>query len=272
VIIHEERSMPAKRELTMRQIRQMLRLARDGVSAREIARLLGVARSTAQDNSRPPQEAGLAWPLPVDLDDAVLEERLFARSGVKRGFRRLPEPDWTALACELKRLGSHLESSSGGLRRIPPSALIPRPIGAGHWAQHSRTSRRQYRAHHQPADYGGMAQLQRSQRILRKKFVCPTVIEKDGTAMAFGEHRRIYPTIKSLVFVKLGTGIGTGIVVDGKPYRGMDGGARDVGHISLAGKTDKTPPLCRCGNFGCVEAYASGWALVRDLAALHHKT
>ena len=42
--------MPAKRELTMRQIRQMLRLARDGVSAREIGRTLGVARSTIQDN------------------------------------------------------------------------------------------------------------------------------------------------------------------------------------------------------------------------------
>jgi transposase len=108
VIIHEEHSMPAKRELTMRQIRQMLRLARDGVSAREIARLLGVARSTVQDNFRRAQEAGLAWPLPAELDDAVLEERLFARSGVKRGFRRLPEPDWTALACELKRPGVNL--------------------------------------------------------------------------------------------------------------------------------------------------------------------
>ena len=42
--------MPAKRELTMRQIRQMLRLARDGVSAREMGRTLGVARSTIQDN------------------------------------------------------------------------------------------------------------------------------------------------------------------------------------------------------------------------------
>jgi transposase len=107
VIIHEERSMPANRELTMRQIRQMLRLARDGVSAK-IARLLGVARSTVQDNFRRAQEAGLAWPLPAELDDAVLEERLFARSSVKRGFRRLPEPDWTALACELKRLGVNL--------------------------------------------------------------------------------------------------------------------------------------------------------------------
>jgi Homeodomain-like domain len=49
-LINEGKRMPAKRELTMRQIRQMLRLARDGVSAWEIGRTLGVARSTIQDN------------------------------------------------------------------------------------------------------------------------------------------------------------------------------------------------------------------------------
>jgi len=97
---------------------------------------------------------------------------------------------------------------------------------------------------------------------------CPVVVEKDGTAMAFGEHRRAYPSIPNLVFIKLGTGIGTGIVVDGKPYRGMDGGAGDVGHTAFSGQDEREPPLCRCGNVGCVEAYASGWALVRDLAGL----
>jgi transposase len=92
----------------MRQIRQMLRLARDGVSAREIGRTLGVARSTIQDNLKRVAAAGLAWPLPGDLTDDVLEARLFARSGVKVGFRRRPEPDWAALACELRRPGVNL--------------------------------------------------------------------------------------------------------------------------------------------------------------------
>lgn len=100
--------MPAKRELTMRQIRQMLRLARDGVSAREIGRTLGVARSTIQDNLRRATTAGLAWPLAGDLTDAVLEQRLFAHAGVKSGFRRRVEPDWACLACELKRPGVNL--------------------------------------------------------------------------------------------------------------------------------------------------------------------
>ena len=60
MIIDEEHLMPAKRELTMRQIRQILRLVRDGVSAREIGRMLGVARSTVQDNLRRAEAAGLA--------------------------------------------------------------------------------------------------------------------------------------------------------------------------------------------------------------------
>jgi transposase len=108
VIIHEEHLMPAKRELTMRQIRQILRLIRDGISAREIGRMLGVARSTIQDNLKRAEAAGLAWPLPAELTDDVLEDRLFARAGVKRGFRRRAEPDWTAIACELKRPGVNL--------------------------------------------------------------------------------------------------------------------------------------------------------------------
>ena len=51
--------MPAKRELTMRQIRYVLRLASEGVSTREIAQMLGVARSTIRDNLRRAWEAGL---------------------------------------------------------------------------------------------------------------------------------------------------------------------------------------------------------------------
>jgi transposase len=86
----------------------MLRLAHDGVSAREIGRRLGVARSTIQDNLKRATAAGLAWPLPEDLSDDALEKRLFARAGVKSGHRRRVEPDWAELARELKRPGVNL--------------------------------------------------------------------------------------------------------------------------------------------------------------------
>jgi DNA-binding transcriptional regulator LsrR (DeoR family) len=75
--------MPAKRELTMRQLRYKLRLHHDGVSAREIGRTLGVARSTIQDNLRRAHAIGIAWPVPAELTDDMLEQRLFARAGVK---------------------------------------------------------------------------------------------------------------------------------------------------------------------------------------------
>ena len=65
-MIDEEIGMPAKRELSMRQLRHLLRLHHDGVSAREIGRRLGVARSTIQDNLKRAAAAGLAWPLSRD--------------------------------------------------------------------------------------------------------------------------------------------------------------------------------------------------------------
>ena len=100
--------MPARRELTMRQIRHMLRLARDGVSAREIGRTLGIARSTVQDNLGRVAAAGLVWPLGEDLTDAVLEQRLFSRTGVKQGVRRRVEPDWPSMVREMRRPGVNL--------------------------------------------------------------------------------------------------------------------------------------------------------------------
>ena len=88
--------MPANRELTMRQLRQMLRLHHDGLGARAIGRVLGVARSTVQDNLMRAEAAGLTWPLSADVTDEELEQRLFVRSGrgsvdgPNRIGRRLP--------------------------------------------------------------------------------------------------------------------------------------------------------------------------------------
>src|ERR1700728_2238027 len=104
-MIDEEIGMPAKRELSMRQLRHLLRLHHDGVSAREIGRRLGVARSTIQDNLKRAAAAGLAWPLADDVTDEAVEARLFGRARVTQGHRRGVEPDWAALARELKRPG-----------------------------------------------------------------------------------------------------------------------------------------------------------------------
>src|SRR4051794_711033 len=112
--------MPARRELTMRQLRQMLRLAREGVSAREIGRTLGVARSTVQDNLKRAEAAGLRWPLPAEITDPVLEQSLFAPAGVRPGLRWRGEPDWAWLAREVKRPGGNLMVVWGGDRDAYP--------------------------------------------------------------------------------------------------------------------------------------------------------
>ena len=112
--------MPAKRELTMRQLRHLLRLHYDGVSAREIGRRLGVARSTIQDNLKRAAAADLKWPLPDDVTDAALECRLFAKAGVEPGQRRRIEPDWAELARELKRPGVNLTVLWEEYREIHP--------------------------------------------------------------------------------------------------------------------------------------------------------
>jgi transposase len=94
--------MPAER-VTMRQVREVLRLKAAGVSGREIACRLGVAPSTVRLSLRRAATAGLAWPLPAELTDAALEARLFAGAGVRPGQRRNVEPDWPAVHRELKR-------------------------------------------------------------------------------------------------------------------------------------------------------------------------
>ncbi|MEX6509225.1 helix-turn-helix domain-containing protein, partial [Jiella sp. M17.18] len=122
--------MPAKRRLTMRQLRQMLRLTRDGVSAREIAETLGVARSTIQDNLKRATAAGLSWPLPGEMTDDVLENRLFDHAGVKQGIRRRPEPDWAEVAVELKKPGVTLQSTHPAWTAVKNFFSLQRQSGA----------------------------------------------------------------------------------------------------------------------------------------------
>ena len=112
--------MPKRRRLTMRQLRQLLRLSADGMSVRDIATMLGIARSTVQDNIERATAAGLSWPVPAELTDDALEHRLFSRQGVKQGLRRRPEPDWRALAVELKKPGVTLSILWEEYRAVHP--------------------------------------------------------------------------------------------------------------------------------------------------------
>lgn len=88
----------------------------------------------------------------------------------------------------------------------------------------------------------------------------PHVIENDARAAALGERASDTETV---VYVKVATGIGCGIVVEGSILRGAHGAAGDIGHIRMA----EDGPLCRCGRHGCLAAYSSGRAITDLLAA-----
>jgi predicted NBD/HSP70 family sugar kinase len=90
----------------------------------------------------------------------------------------------------------------------------------------------------------------------------------DADAAALGEYTAGFPDTRALCLVKVGTGIGTGIVIDGIPYSGIDGGAGDIGHVRLR---DESEAVCQCGAVGCLAAVASGRAVARRLAALGHE-
>ena len=93
----------------------------------------------------------------------------------------------------------------------------------------------------------------------------PVLVANDADAAALGEQRRAHPRSRSLCFIKVSSGIGTGIVLGGDVYRGTDGGAGDIGHVKIAGHEDA---LCQCGAHGCLAAVASGGAIARALTEL----
>jgi predicted NBD/HSP70 family sugar kinase len=95
------------------------------------------------------------------------------------------------------------------------------------------------------------------------RYDAPVLVDNDVNIMALGEHWANWRETEHLMFVKVGTGIGCGIVAGRAIHRGAQGAAGDIGHIRLAGHEDV---VCHCGNLGCVEAVAGGGALARRLS------
>ncbi|MFB8025555.1 MULTISPECIES: ROK family protein [unclassified Streptomyces] len=92
---------------------------------------------------------------------------------------------------------------------------------------------------------------------------CPVVVDNDVNVMSIGErHSGVAKTVDHLLFVKIGSGIGSGMQHHGRIYRGAEGCAGDIGHVQVDAEADG--PVCSCGNTGCLEAYFGGAALARD--------
>jgi glucokinase-like ROK family protein len=95
--------------------------------------------------------------------------------------------------------------------------------------------------------------------LLREDYAAPVFVDNDVNLMALGELWRLKRSLSNFLVIKVGTGIGCGIVCHGEVYRGAAGSAGDVGHICV----DLEGPRCHCGNVGCVEVMAAGPAITR---------
>ncbi len=96
----------------------------------------------------------------------------------------------------------------------------------------------------------------------RNSFDVPVLVDNDVNIMALGEREFAWPDVDHLVFVKVATGIGSGVISGGFLQRGAQGTAGDIGHVYVA-RGSEVP--CQCGNRGCLEALASGPAIGRAL-------
>jgi glucokinase-like ROK family protein len=98
---------------------------------------------------------------------------------------------------------------------------------------------------------------------LRAEYEAPVWVDNDVNLMALAELWRLKRELANFLVLKIGTGIGCGVVCHGEVYRGANGSAGDVGHICI----DPAGPRCHCGNVGCVETMAGGPAIARDATA-----
>jgi glucokinase len=93
---------------------------------------------------------------------------------------------------------------------------------------------------------------------LARQLVLPVSIENDALCAAYGEYLLVEPKPGSMIYLGLGTGVGGGLILNGKPYPGEHGVAMEVGHIIV----QPGGRLCGCGNRGCLERYASASGVV----------
>src|SRR5699024_3173919 len=145
-----------------------------------------------------------------------------------------------------------LERAGRGVGRVV--GIRPRPAGPGEVPP---------RPPNHPANHPRLEPIRRP-RAPKEALRPPVFVDNDVNIMALGERTTAWPETTDLIFVKVATGIGAGIISGGSLRRGSHGAAGDIGHVTLP-RAAEGP--CACGNRGCLEAGASGRAIARSLSA-----
>lgn len=103
---------------------------------------------------------------------------------------------------------------------------------------------------------------------LEKRWGCPVAVGNDAELGALGEWAAgAGRGERNLAYIKVGTGIGAGLLIDGQIYRGVTGSAGEIGHLTI----DENGPQCACGNYGCLEAIAGGRAIAAQAQEAVHQ-
>ena len=244
--------------LSRTELGDRLQVSRTTIGA-EVGRLteIGLAQETGPAESRGGRRSTM-----VELaDDIRFVGIAIGATGISVGVTdgRLDVLATEKVACEI-RLGPDvvLTTALDHARRLLDKIGIERPMGVGVGVPG-------------PVDFGRGISVAPPlmpgwdgypvRDTVSRALGCPAVLDNDVNVMAVGEqHAGVARHARDFLFVKIGTGIGCGVVVDGDLYRGVNGCAGDIGHIQVHGDGRR----CACGNVGCLEAYAGGAALARD--------
>jgi predicted NBD/HSP70 family sugar kinase len=100
-------------------------------------------------------------------------------------------------------------------------------------------------------------------RRFEEHYNAPVWVDNDVNLLALGEGAKRRDEQPDLIYCKVGSGIGAGLLSHGRLHRGANGAAGDIGHVRVR----DSDAQCRCGKVGCLEAVAGGWALVREATA-----
>jgi glucokinase-like ROK family protein len=256
---------------------EVLRYVREvdrSVARSELTEALGVSRSKISLEVGRLLEAGLL------MEDGLAESEGGRRSSLLRiprsaGLIAAVDIGATSIDVALSTLGSELVAHRGepaDVREGPKAVLGRVKDLLSELLEGQGASRREVRA----IGVGVPGPVEQASGLLRSppimpgwdrfpirdafagEYAAPVFVDNDVNVMALGEHwGGVGEGLDNMLFVKIGTGIGGGIIADGRLYRGTQGCAGDIGHICV----DPEGPVCSCGNRGCLEAVAAAPAI-----------
>lgn len=183
----------------------------------------------------------------------------FGGTKISAALARAGSSDWLALERRLSPVGADAISDQrialelagevlGGSRPAAVGVSFGGPV----WAESGAVKL----SHHVPG-WEGVPLAER----LNSEFGVPVAVENDGIIAALGEHRYgAGRDTRSLLYLTISTGVGGGVVLDGRIWHGADGMAGHVGHLRL----EPDGPPCVCGSRGCLESIAAGPAIAAE--------